>query len=173
MEGSLFPVPRSALRANISLIDIPKTENAFVIGSAKISRLAMNHPGSGSAYCIEANGVKVAYITDNELYPPYQKEGDFLSFVSFAKNADLLIHDAQYIVEDMPTKHGWGHSIAEEAVKLAMAADVKQLALYSHDPERTDTQIESIATLADEILVIGGAKKARCIAAYESLVINL
>ena len=131
MEGSLFPVPRSALRANISLIEIPKADNTFAIGSAKITRLAMNHPGSGSAYCINADGVKVAYITDNELYPPYKKETDFIDFAKFAENADLLIHDAQYMLSDMPAKNGWGHSVAEEAVKLAMASNAKKLALYS------------------------------------------
>ncbi len=154
MEGSLFPVPRSALRANISLIEIPKADNTFAIGSAKITRLAMNHPGSGSAYCINADGVKVAYITDNELYPPYKKETDFIDFAKFAENADLLIHDAQYMLSDMPAKNGWGHSVAEEAVKLAMASNAKKLALYSHDPERTDDDIDDVVKHCNEYVTV-------------------
>ena len=154
MEGSLFPVPRSALRANISLIEIPKADNTFAIGSAKITRLAMNHPGSGSAYCINADGVKVAYITDNELYPPYKKETDFIDFAKFAENADLLIHDAQYMLSDMPAKNGWGHSVAEEAVKLAMASNAKKLALYSHDPERTDDDIDEVVKHCNEYVTV-------------------
>lgn len=71
MEGSLFPVPKSALKSAINLIELPAAQNRFTIGSATITRLAMNHPGSGSAYCIKADGVKIAYITDNELYPPW------------------------------------------------------------------------------------------------------
>ncbi|MEC9168434.1 MAG: MBL fold metallo-hydrolase [Pseudomonadota bacterium] len=144
MEGSLFPVPRSALKANISIVDIPKSTSRFSVGSATITRLAMNHPGRGSAYCIEADDAKVAYITDNELYPPYEKETDFIDFAKFAQNADLLIHDAQYMLSDMPAKNGWGHSVAEEAVKLAMACNAKKLALYSHDPERTDDDIDDV-----------------------------
>ena len=154
MEGSLFPVPRSALRANISLIEIPKADNTFAIGSAKITRLAMNHPGSGSAYCINADGVKVTYITDNELYPPYKKETDFIDFAKFAENADLLIHDAQYMLSDMPAKNGWGHSVAEEAVKLAMASNAKKLALYSHDPERTDDDIDDVVKHCNEYVTV-------------------
>lgn len=154
MEGSLFPVPRSALRANISLIEIPKANKTFVIGSAKITRLAMNHPGSGSAYCINAEGVKVAYITDNELYPPYKKETDFIEFAKFAENADLLIHDAQYMLSDMPAKNGWGHSVAEEAVKLAMASNAKKLALYSHDPERTDDDIDDVVKHCNDYVTV-------------------
>ncbi len=154
MEGSLFPVPKSALKSAINLIELPAAQNRFTIGSATITRLAMNHPGSGSAYCIKADGVKIAYITDNELYPPYKKETDFLDFAKFADNADLLIHDAQYMLSDMPTKNGWGHSVAEEAVKLAMASHAKQLALYSHDPERTDDDIDDVVKHCNDYVTV-------------------
>lgn len=154
MEGSLFPVPREALKANIQIIELNDEQNRFEIGSAIIHRLPMNHPGKGSAYCIEADGVKVAYITDNELYPPYKKETDFLDFVKFASDADVLIHDAQYMLSDMPAKTGWGHSVAEEAVKLAMACNAKQLALYSHDPERTDDDIDDVVTHCNSYVTI-------------------
>ena len=167
MEGSLFPVPRSALKANISIVDIPKSTSRFSVGSATITRLAMNHPGRGSAYCIEADDAKVAYITDNELYPPYKKETDFIDFAKFAQNADLLIHDAQYMLSDMPAKNGWGHSVAEEAVKLAMACNAKKLALYSHDPERTDDDIDDVVnhcnvrTVAESNLQVFASSKAK------------
>ena len=154
MEGSLFPVPKSALKSAINLIELPAAQNRFTIGSATITRLAMNHPGSGSAYCIKADGVKIAYITDNELYPPYKKETDFLDFAKFADNADLLIHDAQYMLSDMPAKNGWGHSVAEEAVKLAMASQAKRLALYSHDPERTDDDIDDVVKHCNEYVTV-------------------
>ncbi|MGQ8365143.1 MBL fold metallo-hydrolase [Glaciecola sp. 1036] len=173
MTGSFFPVPREALGADISFHIPDNDKSDWMIGEAKISRMPMNHPGGGSCYCIQEGNSKLAYVTDNELYPPYQKEGDFQEFVNFVKNADLLIHDAQYIVQDMPAKHGWGHSVAEEAVKLAMAAQTKTLALYSHDPERTDKDVESITQHADDILHIGGADQAICIAAYEGLTLPI
>jgi ribonuclease BN (tRNA processing enzyme) len=114
----------------------------------------MNHPGSGSSYVIEADGAKIAYITDNELYPPYKKETDFLDWVEFAMNADIIIHDAQYMLSDMPAKSGWGHSVAEEAVKLALASRSKQLALYSHDHIRTDDDIAAIEQHCQEVIEI-------------------
>ena len=154
MEGSLFPVPQEALKANIVITSLPEDQDRFTIGTAVIKRLRMNHPGRGSAYCIEADGCKVAYITDNELYPPYKKETDFLDFVMFAQEADLLIHDAQYMLSDMPAKTGWGHSVAEEAVKLAMACNAKQLALYSHDPDRTDEDIDNVVAHCNEYVTI-------------------
>ncbi|MEL7388060.1 MAG: MBL fold metallo-hydrolase [Pseudomonadota bacterium] len=154
MEGSLFPVPSAALRANIQIQTLHADQHKFAIGEATIRRLPLNHPGRGSAYTLEVGSSKIAYITDNELYPPYKKETEFLEFVEFARDADLLIHDAQYMVSDMPKKNGWGHSVAEEAVKLAMACNAKKLALYSHDPERTDDDIDNVVTHCKEYIAV-------------------
>ncbi|NMH58989.1 MBL fold metallo-hydrolase [Alteromonas ponticola] len=153
MQGSVFPVPASALVSDISFQQFPEETNTWTLGTASISRLAINHPGKGNAFSIIENGKKIVYMTDNELYPPYKKENDFLSFVTFCQNADLLIHDAQYNAADMPAKLGWGHSVAEEAVKLAIAADVKQLALYSHDPERTDEAIDRLVEHCQSVIL--------------------
>ncbi|XOV79109.1 MAG: MBL fold metallo-hydrolase [Aestuariibacter sp.] len=154
MSGSYFPVNFHSLQSDIELVQYPKEQATFTINDAKISRHSMNHPGSGSSYLIEADGAKVAYITDNELYPPYQKETDFLEWVVFSEQADLVIHDAQYMLSDMPAKAGWGHSVAEEAVKLAMASRAKRLALYSHDHIRTDEDIEEIESHCKDVIEI-------------------
>jgi phosphoribosyl 1,2-cyclic phosphodiesterase len=172
MTGSLFPVHRDMLTAEIRVHNLASSITEWEIGSVHIKRLRMNHPGGGSSYRIEANGKALVYITDNELYPPYTKATDFLDFVNFAKNADLLVHDAQYLVTDMPAKSGWGHSVAEEAVKLAMACNAKQLALYSHDPTRTDTDIDEIIEHSQLITELGGAELT-CFAAEENQVLVL
>lgn len=172
MQGSVFPVPSSALTSNICLKAIPEEIDSWTIGNATITRLPMNHPGKGSAYTIVENGVKVAYITDNELYPPYKKETDFLTFVEFARDADIIIHDAQYMLSDMPAKSGWGHSVAEEAVKLAMASNAKRMALYSHDPERTDDDIDNVVAHCNEYITIAESD-VELFAASEGLTLNL
>mmetsp|Transcript_60292 Transcript_60292/g.191536 ORF Transcript_60292/g.191536 Transcript_60292/m.191536 type:complete len:178 (+) Transcript_60292:647-1180(+) len=161
MTGSYFPVHKNDLAASIRVepraVPADKDEDdEWYVSNALVGRLKMNHPGGGSCYTIKENGHKLAYITDNELYPPYRKQTDFMEFVQFAKGADILIHDAQYLVSDMPAKSGWGHSVAEEAVKLAMACNVKQLALYSHDPERTDDDIDEIIAHCNSVIEQGG-----------------
>lgn len=170
MHGSLFPVPHDKLPANIQL-QVPDSDS-WQIGSATVSRLPINHPGGGSAYCIEADNAKLAYITDNELYPPYKKQTDFLEFVDFAMHADLIIHDAQYELADMPAKSGWGHSVAEEAVKLAMACRAKRMALYSHDPSRDDENIEKMEAHCQELTEIVQAD-IQLFAAAEGMVVTM
>lgn len=171
MSGSNFPVNYNSLQSEIELVQYPKEQTSFNIGNAKISRHSMNHPGSGSSYLVEADGAKVAYITDNELYPPYQKETDFLEWVVFSEQADLVIHDAQYMLSDMPAKAGWGHSVAEEAVKLAMASRAKRLALYSHDHIRTDKDIEEIESHCKDVIEIAQSD-IELFAAAEGMVID-
>jgi ribonuclease BN (tRNA processing enzyme) len=39
---------------------------------------------------------------------------------------------------------GWGHSTYKYAIDQAMKGHVKRLALFHHDPDRTDTQLTFI-----------------------------
>ncbi|MBO1255347.1 MBL fold metallo-hydrolase [Alteromonas sp. 5E99-2] len=172
MRGSTFPVHPDNLPSKIRFNNLDKEQTKWEIGSATIKRLLINHPGGGSAYLITEGESKLAYITDNELYPPYKKENDFIGFVDFAWNVDLLIHDAQYLNSDMPTKSGWGHSIADEGVKLAVASNAKRLALYSHDPERTDDDIDNIVKDSKEF-VKSIESNLDVLAAQEKLTIQL
>lgn len=171
MSGTYFPVNYQSLPANIQIAAIPEDVDTWTINSATIVRRNINHPGGGSAYVIQADGAKVAYITDNELYPPYQKHTEFLEWVTFAHAADLIIHDAQYMLADMVGKSGWGHSVAEEAVKLAMACQAKRLALYSHDHIRTDDEIQAVEQHCQEVVEIAEVD-LRMFAAAEGMCID-
>ena len=65
--------------------------------------------------------------------------------MEFFRCVDLLIHDAQYIENDMPSKHGWGHSLISQVRQLAVDSQAKNLVMYHHDPERTDSELDEIA----------------------------
>lgn len=172
MRGSTFPVNPEHLPSKIQFHKLDKEQIQWDINTATIRRLKINHPGGGSAYLITEGKSTLAYITDNELYPPYKKENDFTDFVNFAQNVDLLIHDAQYLDSDMPKKSGWGHSIANEGVELAIASHAKQLALYSHDPDRTDDDIDGIVK-ESKAFVTSIESNLDIFAAQENLTIEL
>jgi len=63
---------------------------------------------------------------------------------SSTSGADLLIHDAQYTDAEYPAKRTWGHSPMEYAVDLAILAGVRHLALFHHDPSRTDQALAQL-----------------------------
>lgn len=143
MDGSNFPVHAGDLPSRISTID--EVEKYLLDKPYLTERKDLNHPGGGHAYRVEEDGVSFAYITDNELDPPEAPHTSYDEWVEYCHGVDLLIHDAQYIENDMPAKHGWGHSLISQVRQLAVDAQVKNLVMYHHDPERTDGELDEIA----------------------------
>src|SRR5437660_618070 len=68
--------------------------------------------------------------------------------IRFLDGADLIIHDAQYTLDEFPAKAGWGHAPLERVVDYAMLARAKQLALFHHDPTRHDEAVDRLCELA-------------------------
>ncbi len=64
--------------------------------------------------------------------------------------ADLLLHDAQYTMEEYKNRVGWGHSSMEDAIQFANLTGVKHLLLSHHDPMRTDAQLNDMITRLKE-----------------------
>ncbi len=144
MSGSTHPVKYDQLPADISLDTQSATLPSFDVDSLHVKTQALNHPDGGTAYCIYGDNQKIAYVTDNELVPAAEPKTSWAEWVEFIEKADVLIHDAQYVDDDMPLKHGWGHSTATQVAELAIEAKVKQLFIISHDPERLDRDLQDI-----------------------------
>jgi len=64
--------------------------------------------------------------------------------LELARATDLLIHDAQYTDDELPSKESWGHSSCGYAVGLAELARANRLLLFHHDPSRTDDALDRI-----------------------------
>ncbi len=110
MDGAHFPVVSDEVPSQPECVREQETDFLHARGF-EISTVAANHPGGAVGYRIQDNGRSVVYLTDNELDPPYHRATDTDGFVAFCRNADVLVHDAQYLERDMPHKWGWGHSL--------------------------------------------------------------
>ena len=120
------------------------------------------HPAPSLAYRIEADGRALVYATDTE--DPFS--GKENPVIGLAKDADLLIHDAQYLDDDY--KKGWGHSTVATAVDVAVRAGAKRLVLYHHDPDRSDDALDKIGGDAQRLARERGSK-AEVLVAYEGM----
>jgi ribonuclease BN (tRNA processing enzyme) len=99
------------------------------------------HPYEGVLiFKIEYKNKSIVIASDTEGYV----YGD-TRLIQFAKNADLLIHDAGYTKNTYKSldhnKQGYGHSTMEMAVEVAKKAKVRSLALVHHDPEYNDSVV--------------------------------
>jgi ribonuclease BN (tRNA processing enzyme) len=68
-----------------------------------------------------------------------------------ARDADVLIHDAQYTEEEYPGRIGWGHSSVRHAVEFSRICRVGRLIMFHHDPLHTDEKLEEMRAEAVEL----------------------
>jgi len=172
MQSEYFPVSFGALGASIRFSNLDRGEKT--IEGVRVSHLEQRHPGTSFAYSFEKGGQKIVYATDSELdlriRNREEADGDpdrlrLLpdDIVRLVADADLLIADGQYTDAEYPRKVGWGHSRASTVVDLAVQAQVKQLAIFHHDPMHDDEQVDEqlehcrrrAASLGSPVVVFG------------------
>ena len=166
-HSHLFPVTLDELKGKKEIISLaggdvirfgtgrrPKIEKArpgivpdgdeLVVSTCKSAA----HPLNGvMLYRVHYKNKSVIYATDIE-----EQEGGYQEVIDFARGADLLIHDAQYLSEEYfsraKARKGWGHSTVDMAVTVAKKAEVQRLALFHHEPTHDDRTMEKIDKLA-------------------------
>lgn len=116
----------------------------FTIGHVKVVSIPLNHPGQAMGYKFIEGDKTFVFLTDNELGSVYENGLPFDKYVNFTRNADLLIHDAEYTPEEYNEKKLWGHSKYTDTLKLAVDSGVKQLGLFHLNQERTDEKMDEI-----------------------------
>ncbi|MFI3257389.1 MAG: MBL fold metallo-hydrolase [Spirochaetales bacterium] len=137
----LFPVSMEAATKNIFYHTLQEG-SPIVVGNATVYCKKMFHPGASHAFLFTENGKRFIYATDTEL-----QKNDFertKENVDFFDNADVLVLDSQYTVEDAVEKENWGHSTFCYAVDFAHKFNIKQLYLFHHEPTYDDKKLFSI-----------------------------
>lgn len=180
MEYTYFPITLDEMNAKIGFEEV--REGQLSIDKVRVRTHYLNHTSVCLGYRIEVDGKTVVYASDTEphgltLGSPRVSEpsaGDKPRLVHeqdqqlahFVEEADLLILDAQYTDEEYPEKVGWGHSTTSYATDIGVAGRVKRLALFHHDPTRTDDAVDQIvanarrraAAYRSEIDIFGAAE---------------
>ena len=124
------------------------------------------HPQEGVLiYKISYKDKVLVYATDKESYPGGDKK-----LANFARGCNLLIHDAQYTMENYLDAHspkkGYGHSTFDMAIEAQKQSNAEKLVFFHLDPEYDDNKLNAIKEhykdLGDSAII-----------AYEGLEINL
>jgi len=146
-----FPVPLQIMRADLEFYDLEMGETLHC-GNVTVETRPLNHPGDAVGYRVNWQGLSAAYITDTEHFPDRLDD----NVLALARQADVMIIDATYTDEEYNdpkySKVGWGHSTWQQAVKIAQAAQVKQLVLFHHDPAHNDDFLDRIGEQVRKIL---------------------
>jgi phosphoribosyl 1,2-cyclic phosphodiesterase len=179
-----FPVQIDEMRSTFKFEEI--FEGRYKIDGVSIETIYLNHPGYALGYRFLVNKKSVVYISDNEPYPVYPSrdnasadpdesqlvEDNNQKLINFMRDADIAIHDSQYTPEEYKTKYQWGHSPYDYTVKIALAANVRTLVLFHHDPVHDDDFIDHIVDAAKKLSWQAGSNM-KIIGAAEGLSLSL
>jgi phosphoribosyl 1,2-cyclic phosphodiesterase len=165
MKYRYFPVNMGELRSTIEYIRLREEFGRDHGEGLVVTTKFLNHPITALGYRFEYQGKSFCTCYDFEPFrnlfladpehPDYDEamavEGEEVAreqneaMEAFFAGADLLVHDSQYTEAEMKNRMGWGHSSCEYAIAAANRAGVKKLALFHHDPDRTDEQMDEMA----------------------------
>jgi hypothetical protein len=148
--------------------------NGQSVGSA----FGVQHPGGALGYrfsAADAPGSSFVYISDNELGAgELYRIGDRWRqrLADFVRGTKLLVHDATYTTDEYDQHRGWGHSTYDDAVALALEAEVEELVLFHHKPERSDDEVDRCVAHCREVVAKRGGT-LRVIAAAEGMTLTV
>jgi phosphoribosyl 1,2-cyclic phosphodiesterase len=157
MTTPYFPVDFDAVSQNKQFVN--KGPLPVMIGDLTVRTFPLNHPQGAGGYRIEAGGASIVYATDRE--HGHEKLDGVLR--EYAQDADLLIHDAQYTLEEFARFKGYGHSTWEEAANVARECNVKRLILFHHDPNHDDAAVSDIVERARTIFPNTDGARESCV----------
>lgn len=102
----------------------------------------VNHPGGNYAYRFREGGKSFVFATDAEFTGEMLEQTD--SRIDFFMNADLLVLDSQYTLDEHFGKFEWGHTSVTTAVNCGLRWGVKHLVLTHHDPSNDDNKLRKM-----------------------------
>ena len=163
--GKSFPLDLGDIAGNLNIKELDETEGIVLRygGVPIIKRIESDedarvegddvlitcyrsyaHPQEGVIiYKITYKDKILVYATDKESYPGGDKK-----LANFARGCNLLIHDAQYTMEDYldvySPKQGFGHSTFDMAIEAKEQANAEKLVFFHYDPTYSDNKLNSI-----------------------------
>ena len=168
MRPPYFPVRIADLLGDVTFRETGAAP--FRVGRAEVRAALVPHVGDTNGYRVEIDGRVIVYISDHQ-EPADGSRTVAPAVVELCRDADLLIHDAQYTPEEFALKATWGHCTVDFAVRVAAEAGVRRLALFHHDPSHDDATIDALAAHARSLAV--GTPVEEVLIATEGLTVVL
>ena len=158
LKSDFWPVDLDMISASLNFKTL---EQNTIINNTEISYAIHGHPNGANSFKVKNNNFSIVYSTDCEHPVGILNQ----NVVELSNNADILIHDAHFTIEDLTKHKGWGHSSWKQAVDVAIQSKSKKLILFHHSPDYTDDNIAEIEKNAQK-------KFPNTISSYQGLKID-
>ena len=142
-----FPVPFDAMAAGKTFTMISEGVPLALEDGLTVECCRIKHPGGSMAYRFTEDGKSFVFATDAEF------TGEYLESMkpaqdAFFTDAELLVIDSQYTLNEAFKKFDWGHTSYTMAVNCAVRWNTRHLVLTHHEPAYFDDKLETIAAEA-------------------------
>jgi len=158
LSPPFWPVGFRDFRASVQFHELAPG-GGFRLGSVQVDTLEGSHPNGAIYYRLRGEGRSLVYALDCELTGEITPR-----LTGFARGADLLIWDANFVESDR--RPGWGHSTWEQGLALGRQAGVGQVLMTHYDRSYTGAFLSRQEELAK-------AQDNSCLFAREGMVIVL
>lgn len=168
MAPPYFPIVPEQLRGRWHFRSLDEGHHS--LAGFAVTALEIPH-GGGVTYgyrVTDGTGV-VTYMPDhqptmNGLGPDLL--GEYHSAAEqLVSNAQILLHDGQYAIAELPEFAGFGHSASRYGAELSRRCGVERLLFVHHDPTRTDAAVEALELEASaglsEVAIAAGRQGSR------------
>jgi ribonuclease BN (tRNA processing enzyme) len=156
MSPPYFPIEPTELRGEWTFGTVapgePRIEGSGEQRIEGFSVLAREIPHKGGrtfGYRISDGHSTLAYMPDHCPTALGAGEDGFGEYhpaaLELAREADVLIHDAQLFPEELAAEASFGHAVGDYAVALARRAGARSVVLFHHRPDRTDEALDGLA----------------------------
>ncbi len=162
-----FPVQMKEFRGEVSLHDLGDAD--FEVAGLSVKSRWVPHTGPTLGFRIESGAGSIAYLPDHQA--PLDRTSIAESVLELCRDADVVIHDAQYTDDEFAVKADWGHSTVAYSVHVAAAAGARELVLFHHDPSHDDDQLIEMEAAAASLP--GAQQLSRIVAAREGMTVEL
>lgn len=137
----IFAPPYWPVRmASISFAECVTISGPFEVAGLTITPFSSFHPDNTFAFHITDGEKRVVYMLDNEVTQPYVPN----PLLEYCTNADLVVFDAAYTLEDYPKKRGWGHSTVQDGIRLAEQSGCKCIVFAHYGQEYSDEELDEL-----------------------------
>ena len=109
----------------------------------RIRTMPGNHPNQSLLYRLEYGGKSIVHVLDCEL-----NEEIFPTLSEFAREASLLIWDANFTDEELERHRGWGHSSWEQGIALRRRAEAETVLMTHYASSYKDRFLQEQERLA-------------------------
>ena len=116
-----------------------------------IEARAIPHKGGATlGYRVSDGSSVIAYLPDHcptALGPGPEGWGEYhAAALELASDADVLLHDAFLLADEVPAEASFGHAAVDYAIGLGRRAGARRVVLTHHKPGRTDAALDELAS---------------------------